>query len=199
MTDTNVVAALGQFTTNLALLKHADDKAGIVRPTSGSTVNEVAGKRPAEIFVKVGPEAAERAVKLLTDSGAKAELVIYNLGPDVERGWGARRSVARDFVNDSPVLLGSLRVGPDLASIGTRAPEKFAAPWKFAGTNNQQPITILDVYLANRDNRSAKIGIFRYRKNFILFSTKNQTKHPIKVSMHCRHKCFLNHSLKGCN
>lgn len=135
LADTNVVAALGQFTANLALLKHADDKLGIVRPTSGPTVNDVAGKRPADIFVKVGPEAAERAVKLLTDSGAKAELVIYNLGPDIERGWGARRSVARDFVNDTPVLLGSLRVGPDLASIGTRAPEKFAAPWKFVGTN----------------------------------------------------------------
>lgn len=133
--DTNVVAALGQFTTNLALLKHADDKAGIVRPGSGPTVNEVAGKRPAEILVKVGPDEAERAVKLLTDAGGKAELVIYNLGPDIARGWGARRSVARDFLNDSPVLLGSLRVGPDLASIGTRAPEKFAAPWKFAGTN----------------------------------------------------------------
>ena len=53
----------------------------------------------------------------------------------MERGWGARRSVARDFLNDSPVLLGNLRVGPDLASIGTRAPEKFAAPWKLATTN----------------------------------------------------------------
>lgn len=135
LVDTNVVAALGQFTTNLALLKHADAKSGIARPTSGPTVNEVAGKRPAEILVKVGPEAAERAVKLLADAGGKAELVIYNLGPDVERGWGARRSVARDFVNDSPVLLGSVRVGPDLASIGTRAPERFAAPWKAATTN----------------------------------------------------------------
>ena len=29
----------------------------------------------------------------------------------------------------------SFAVGPDLASIGTRAPEKLAAPWKRAGTN----------------------------------------------------------------
>jgi len=97
--------------------------------------NDVVAKLPAEILVKVDSDAAERAVKLMSDAAAKAELVIYNLGPDVERGWGARRSVARDFLNDSPVLLGSVRVGPDLASIGTRAPEKFAAPWKFATTN----------------------------------------------------------------
>lgn len=133
--DTNLVAAFGQFTTNLALLKHSDAKLGTVRPASGPTVNDVAGKLPAEILVKVGPDEAERVVKLLTDAGGKAELVIYNVGPDIERGWGARRSVARDFVNDSPVLLGSVRVGPDLASIGTRAPEKFAAPWKAANTN----------------------------------------------------------------
>ena len=133
--DTNIVAGFGQFTTSLALLKHSDAKLGIVRPGSGPTVNDVASKLPAEILEKVGPDEAERAVKLLTDAGGKAELVIYNLGPDIERGWGARRSVARDFVNDSPVLLGSVRVGPDLASVGTRAPEKFAAPWKAATTN----------------------------------------------------------------
>ncbi len=132
--DTNAVAAFAQFTTHLTLLKHADDKAGIVR-TNSATVNELAGKLPAEILAKVGPEEAERVVKLLSDSGAKAELVIYNLGPDIARGWGARRSVARDYLNDAPVLLGSVRVGPDLASIGTRAPEKFAAPWKFATSN----------------------------------------------------------------
>ncbi len=133
--DTNVAPKVVQFAKDLALLKHADDKAGIVRPGSGPTVNELAGKLPAEIAVKIGPDEAERTVKLLTDAGAKAELVIYNLGADIERGWGARRSVSRDFINDSPVLLGNVRIGPDLASLGTRAPEKFAAPWKAATTN----------------------------------------------------------------
>ena len=133
--DTNVAPKFAQFGANLALLKRSDDKSGIARPTTGPSVNELAARRPAEVLAQVGPDAAERAVKLLGDAGAKAELVIYNLGPDMDRGWGARRSVARDFLNDSPVLLGSVRVGPDLASIGTRAPEKFAAPWKFASTN----------------------------------------------------------------
>jgi cbb3-type cytochrome oxidase cytochrome c subunit len=133
--DTNVAPKFAQFAKDLALFKRNDEKAGIARPASGPTVNELAAKLPAEVLVKVGPEAAERAVKLLTEAGGKAELVIYNLGPDIERGWGARRSVARDFVNDTPVLLGSVRVGPDLAGIGSRAPEKFAAPWKAATTN----------------------------------------------------------------
>jgi cytochrome c oxidase cbb3-type subunit 2 len=44
-------------------------------------------------------------------------------GSDYERGWGQRRSVAQDYLQDYPVLLGSLRVGPDLANVGARQPD----------------------------------------------------------------------------
>ncbi len=43
------------------------------------------------------------------------------LGPDIYHGWGARRSVAQDYLFDQPVLLGSQRVGPDLANYGRRS------------------------------------------------------------------------------
>jgi cytochrome c oxidase cbb3-type subunit 2 len=43
-----------------------------------------------------------------------------NLGGDIARGWGNRRSVAQDYLKDYPVLLGHLRVGPDLANAGLR-------------------------------------------------------------------------------
>lgn len=39
---------------------------------------------------------------------------------DMERGWGARRSVARDFIYDNPPVLGSMRIGPDLANVGSK-------------------------------------------------------------------------------
>ena len=42
---------------------------------------------------------------------------------DLDRGWGKRRSVARDYLYDDPVMLGSLRVGPDLANAGARLPD----------------------------------------------------------------------------
>ncbi len=41
-------------------------------------------------------------------------------GNDIARGWGRRRSVARDYLNDSPVQLGESRLGPDLANYGER-------------------------------------------------------------------------------
>lgn len=39
-------------------------------------------------------------------------------GPDIERGWGPRRSVALDYLYDEPALIGSSRMGPDLANTG---------------------------------------------------------------------------------
>lgn len=43
-----------------------------------------------------------------------------NHGADIERGWGKRNTVLRDFVHDDHVFLGQTRIGPDLAGIGTR-------------------------------------------------------------------------------
>ncbi len=45
-------------------------------------------------------------------------------GRDIERGWGARNSVLQDFVYDRHVFLGQVRVGPDLADVGTRSPDR---------------------------------------------------------------------------
>lgn len=44
-------------------------------------------------------------------------------GGDVARKWGARQSVARDYIREKTVLIGSSRVGPDLRNVGERIPE----------------------------------------------------------------------------
>lgn len=49
-------------------------------------------------------------------------------GADIDRGWGTRRSVARDFMYDEPHLLGTMRTGPDLANVGLRLP---SATWHY--------------------------------------------------------------------
>lgn len=41
-------------------------------------------------------------------------------GSDYARHWGDRRTVALDYLYDSPVQLGSFRLGPDLSNIGNR-------------------------------------------------------------------------------
>ncbi|WP_221030847.1 cbb3-type cytochrome c oxidase subunit II [Actomonas aquatica] len=41
-------------------------------------------------------------------------------GSDIERGWGERGSVARDYIYENRVMLGTMRTGPDLRNIGAR-------------------------------------------------------------------------------
>lgn len=43
--------------------------------------------------------------------------------PDAQRGWG-RASVAGDYAYDTPLLLGTMRTGPDLLNIGARQPSE---------------------------------------------------------------------------
>jgi cytochrome c oxidase cbb3-type subunit 2 len=42
------------------------------------------------------------------------------VAPDVQRGWGQRHTVARDYITQGRVLLGNKRVGPDLKAVGER-------------------------------------------------------------------------------
>ena len=39
---------------------------------------------------------------------------------DIDRGWGERRTVARDYLRDRAPYLGESRLGDDLANVGTR-------------------------------------------------------------------------------
>jgi cytochrome c oxidase cbb3-type subunit 2 len=47
-------------------------------------------------------------------------------GVDFKRGWGTRPTVLQDFIFDEHLLLGSARLGPDLANIGSRQPSARA-------------------------------------------------------------------------
>ena len=46
-------------------------------------------------------------------------------GSDLERGWGSRPTVARDYMRQNPVFLGTMRTGPDLTNIGARQPSSM--------------------------------------------------------------------------
>lgn len=57
------------------------------------------------------------------------------VGSDLDRGWGTRQSLPLDYIDQSPVFTGTNRVGPDLASVGTRRTE---ASWHYLHFYNPQ-------------------------------------------------------------
>ena len=72
-------------------------------------------------------------------------------GTDIERGWGVRRTVARDYIFEQPPFLGSVRLGPDLANVGsakwrnepegeTRKPKKRDRAWHLLHLYNPRTV-----------------------------------------------------------
>lgn len=79
-----------------------------------------------EVFPKVRSGLAERGRVVYEQNGCvychTQQVRPYDVSDEGARGWGERRSVARDYINDRPHLLGTMRTGPDLTNIGARQP-----------------------------------------------------------------------------
>lgn len=56
-------------------------------------------------------------------------------GADLARGWGDRRTESADYLLDAPPLMGTMRTGPDLSTIGARQP---SADWHYLHLFNPQ-------------------------------------------------------------
>ena len=57
------------------------------------------------------------------------------IADDIERKWGNRRSAPRDYIFERPVFLGKMRMGQDLANIGSRAPAPEESPAPAGGAS----------------------------------------------------------------
>src|SRR5262249_21475805 len=89
-----------------------------VRPDlSESEATQLLANLPKPVLEGKTREVGDHAWNVLGAAGAKVEMWVIPVGPDIARGWGRRRSVAEDFLYDYPVMPGSVRVGPDLANV----------------------------------------------------------------------------------
>ena len=62
-------------------------------------------------------------------------------GADIERGWGPRQTVARDYILQERVLLGTMRTGPDLAHLGGRYAGDAGRDWNHLHLYNPQIVS----------------------------------------------------------
>jgi cbb3-type cytochrome oxidase cytochrome c subunit len=93
---------------------------------------------PKPILQNVTVDRATALASALKTAGAVTELHLVPIGPDIERGWGTRRTVAQDFIADATVMPGSMRIGPDLANVGARLPD---LNWQLAHLYNPAAVT----------------------------------------------------------
>ena len=75
---------------------------------------------------------ADRGRKIYTANGCvychSQQVRADYAASDIDRKWGERRSAPRDYIFARPVLLGKMRMGPDLSNIGKRAPAEEENP-----------------------------------------------------------------------
>lgn len=123
---------LGVFALSFALLAMAPSlQLGSLQPVVDEDTGDI---YPIDVS---GVEAQGRAVYVSQGCVAchTEQVRDASEGADIERGWGLRRTVARDYIYESPLLLGYMRNGPDLANIGSRKdandPNKYTGAWHF--------------------------------------------------------------------
>lgn len=101
---------------------------------------------PQPILAGVSRADADRARRQIEVTGAKAVVTVQPVGPDLAHGWGKRRSVAADYLFDYPVMLGSQRVGPDLANLGLRAASEEWLLWHLYNPRIVTPGSVMPTY-----------------------------------------------------
>lgn len=120
--------ALGIFSTLafawLAFVVGARLQFGNLQPTSSFLEDNGSIPLNADIFPQefsgIAQQGAREYVSLGCATCHTQQVRLVDSGFDVERGWGKRPSVARDYVMQNEVNIGNTRVGPDLANIGLR-------------------------------------------------------------------------------
>ena len=108
----------------LAFFVGAKNQYGDLEPTSQYLEENNSIPEGTDLFPQSMPGVAQLGAKEYLSLGCvtchtQQVRTIY-AGFDVERGWGKRPSVPRDYILQKEVLLGHNRVGPDLANIGLR-------------------------------------------------------------------------------
>lgn len=85
-----------------------------------SEATKLVQSAPKPVWQGLEYREAELAAQKLSVPDAQLKVVLVPLGADIRRGWGKRASVAQDYLYDEPLLVGNLRMGPDLTNIGAR-------------------------------------------------------------------------------
>lgn len=96
-------------------------------------------EKTGEIYPPIRPGSAQQGEEVYRVNGCiychSQQVRPAGYGADLLRNWGKRRTVARDYLRDKTVMLGTMRTGPDLTNIGAR---QTSASWHLLHLYNPQ-------------------------------------------------------------
>ena len=111
----------------IVLLNHI--QLGALEPTTQQLDPETGGQMAGEErFPRVPLGEAQQGKSVYISMGClychTQQVRRKGFGADYERNWGSRQSVPRDYIRQQRVLLGSMRTGPDLMTVGQRISDR---------------------------------------------------------------------------
>ena len=108
----------------LAFVIGARNQFGDLEPTSSYLNDDKSIPEGEELFPKKLSGLAQQGAKEYVSLGCTTchtqQVRLVEAGFDVERGWGKRPSMPRDYIFHNEVNIGNTRIGPDLANVGLR-------------------------------------------------------------------------------
>lgn len=122
-------------------------------------LNPQADEEQTDIYPQPKSGMAERGLKVYAANGCvychSQQVRADYAASDMDRKWGTRRSAPRDYLFERPVMLGKMRLGPDLSNIGKRAPAEAESPAPAASPDANAPQTTAATSPAAAANASA--------------------------------------------
>src|SRR5439155_22427507 len=97
---------------------------GHLNPESDEEGTDVYPRPQSGMFERGGRVYAANGCVYCHSQQVRADYI----ADDIDRKWGNRRSAPRDYIFERPAFLGKMRMGQDLANIGTRAPAAEESP-----------------------------------------------------------------------
>lgn len=116
---------------------------------SYARLQPVFDENEGKAFPQPLPGSAQRGKEVYRDLGCmychSQQVRQPGYGTDIERGWGERGSVARDYIHEKRVYLGTMRTGPDLRNVGTRFAGEGGRNWHIQHFYNPAEISKIEL------------------------------------------------------
>ncbi len=121
------------------LILSSNIQLGNLQPTTETLEEDGSMVEGDPMFPVKIPGLAQRGKEVYIDQGCiychTQQTRRAGFGADIDRGWAPRQTVARDYIYQDRVLLGSMRTGPDLVNVGGRP---LTADWHHQHLYNPQ-------------------------------------------------------------
>lgn len=155
-----IFATLALSWTALALVNH--NTLGRLEPIPEEVVEEGQSTLGNVVYPRQRSGVAYQGARVYAELGCfnchTQQVRPADLGADLARKLAPRASVARDYIREARVMLGTVRVGNDLTDLGTRVSDLNELHLQLYNARLVEPRSLMPSYAYLYEERTLKLG-----------------------------------------